>query len=351
MKIQRYVKETVGMVLLIIYMGSAMTVQAKEYEDVPPEHWAYSAINRLVTGGYLKRESDFFEPDAFATRQEASEVIATLIDRDVPTIPLAFKDVTDKMPHYEAVKRLTAIGALQNTTHFNGDKYLRRSHVAKMVAIANEMEYDTPHCLTYADVTKNTWSYNYIGALASADIMSGVSLQHFYPERYVTRAQLAVIIERAIDYKEHVDYRAVYDYLNKIMLPTVNYSREWAIEIANLTNDYRAQQNLPPLRYDRSLEQIAIVKANDMIQNNYFEHYSPSYGQPWDMATIFDYQFVGFGENIARHFKTPKHTVLGWINSPGHRKNMLNAHYTRIGVAIEQDADGNFYWVQHFAGR
>lgn len=69
------------------------------------------------------------------------------------------------------------------------------------------------------------------------------------------------------------------------------------------------------------------------------------------MATIFDYQFVGFGENIARYFATPKHTVLGWINSPGHRKNMLNAHYTRIGVAIEQDADGNFYWVQHFAGR
>ncbi|WP_108308135.1 CAP domain-containing protein [Metalysinibacillus jejuensis] len=348
----RYHVQFISFAALFLLVFSYPTVaKAQIYEDVPREYWAYDAINRLVSEGYLERGSTHFEPEAFATRQEASEVIATLMDEEQEAPPLAFTDVEEDAPYYEAVKQLVAIGALQNTEHFNGDKFLRRSHVAKMVAIAANMEYETAHALTYKDVTKKTWSYNYVGAVAAADIMNGVTIYEFRPESYVTRAQLAVIMERAIQYKEHTNYSLIYDYLNKTNIDTVSNYRLWSVEIARLTNEYRAQYNLPPLRYDRSLEQIAVIKAKDMTKNNYFEHKSATYGQPWDMATIFDYKFIGYGENIARYFKTPQHTILGWINSPGHRRNMLNPNYTHIGVAIEKDKESNYYWVQHFSSK
>ncbi|HJH11207.1 MAG TPA: CAP domain-containing protein [Metalysinibacillus jejuensis] len=348
----RYHVQFISFAALFLLAFSYPTVaKAQIYEDVPREYWAYDAINRLVSEGYLERGSTHFEPEAFATRQEASEVIATLMDEEQEAPPLAFTDVEEDAPYYEAVKQLVAIGALQNTEHFNGDKFLRRSHVAKMVAIAANMEYETAHALTYKDVTKKTWSYNYVGAVAAADIMNGVTIYEFRPESYVTRAQLAVIMERAIQYKTYVNYNVIYDYLHNAVLPTDNYSREWSVEVARLTNEYREQYGLPPLRYDRLLEQVAVVKAKDMVTTNYFEHKSPIYGQPWDMATIFDYKFVGYGENIARYFHSPQHTVLGWINSPGHRRNILNPHYTHIGVAVDKDKENNYYWVQHFSSK
>lgn len=351
MKVQRYVKETVGMMLLFIIIGSTMTVQAKEYEDVPPEHWAYNAIENITSKGILQPSTNKFEPEKFITRLEASEAIGSLIEGTQSDIKLNFKDITEQTPQYEAIRRLVAIGALQNTIQFNGGSNLRRSHMAKMITMVAGIPYQTPHYITSKDVLPQNWDYNYIGAVTSSNIMNGVNKDYFYPERYVTRAQLAVIIERTINYKETINYDVVYDYLHKATLQTKNYSRDWSIEIARLTNEFRAQYNLEPLKYDRLLEQIAIIKVNDMIKGNYFEHYSPDYGQPWDLATIFDYKFVGYGENIARHFKTPKHTILGWMNSPGHRKNMLNEQYTHIGVAVEKDAEGNFYWVQHFASK
>jgi len=334
-----------------MFMGSTMTVQAKEYEDVPPEHWAYSAIENLTSKGILQSHSNKFEPGKFITRLEASEAIGSLVDINQTEIKLQFKDVSKQNPHYESIKRLVAIGALQNTNQFNGSENLRRSHMAKMITMVANIPYQTPHYITFKDVSLENWDYNYIGAVTSSNIMNGTSIDYFHPERYVTRAQLAVIVERAITHKETINYDVIYDYLHKATLPTKNYSREWSIEVAKLTNEFRAQYNLKPLKYDRSLEQISIVKVNDMIKGNYFEHYSPDYGQPWDLATIFDYKFIGYGENIARYFKTPRHTVLGWMNSPGHRKNMLNEQYTHIGVAVEKDSEGNFYWVQHFAGK
>lgn len=352
MSIQRYLKQTTGvLVVAFAVLTATQTAQAKEYKDLTPEHWAYEAVQRLEEKGFMQREGDYFKADEYVTRSEASIAIANLLTTEYEAVPLQFRDVRKTHAHYQAVEKLTAAGVIQNARYFKGSDNLRRSQMAKMITLASDLEYETAHLISFTDVTKAAWAYDYIGAVTTASIMNGVSLDNFYPERNVTRAQLAAIIDRALYHQEHVDYTYAHDYLNKIVIDTTNESREWAVEVATLTNAFRAQYDLPPLRYDRALEQIAIIKAKDMIYGNYFEHDSPLYGQPWDLATIFDYSFIGYGENIARYFKTPKHTVLGWMNSPGHRKNILSPTYTHIGIGITKDQYDNIYWVQHFASK
>ncbi|UZN00082.1 CAP domain-containing protein [Lysinibacillus sp. MHQ-1] len=72
---------------------------------------------------------------------------------------------------------------------------------------------------------------------------------------------------------------------------------------------------------------------------------------PWDLATLFDYDYTSFGENIARNIQTPEVAVKAWMASPSHRDNILKENYTNTGVAIAQDSKENYYWVQLFSSQ
>jgi len=93
---------------------------------------------------------------------------------------------------------------------------------------------------------------------------------------------------------------------------------------------------------------MARVKAEDMRDNNYFSHTSPTYGSPFDMMKQFGISFTAAGENIAKGQKTPESVMSGWMNSPGHRANILSANYNQIGVGYVTDSRGTTYWVQEF---
>ena len=85
-----------------------------------------------------------------------------------------------------------------------------------------------------------------------------------------------------------------------------------------------------------------------MKDKNYFSHTSPTYGTPFQMMKSFGITYKTAGENIARGYNTPESVVNGWMNSSGHRANILNATYTRIGVGYVKD--GN-YWTQMFVSK
>ncbi|WP_238996747.1 CAP domain-containing protein [Paenibacillus pinistramenti] len=127
---------------------------------------------------------------------------------------------------------------------------------------------------------------------------------------------------------------------------TTTDQSSFAKQVIALVNQERAKQNLKPLTEDTALSNMALVKAKDMSQNNYFDHTSPTYGSPFDMMKKFNISFSYAGENIAKGQKTPQEVMTAWMNSAGHRANILNANYTVIGVAYY-----NGYWVQEFIGR
>jgi len=118
-------------------------------------------------------------------------------------------------------------------------------------------------------------------------------------------------------------------------------------QVAALVNEQRAANGLQPLTLSTALSNAARVKSQDMHDNHYFAHESPTYGSPFDMLKSFGISYRAAGENIAMGYATPEAVMNAWMNSPGHRANILNASYTQIGVGYV--ADGN-YWTQEFTG-
>jgi uncharacterized YkwD family protein len=93
---------------------------------------------------------------------------------------------------------------------------------------------------------------------------------------------------------------------------------------------------------------MAEKKAEDLRDKNYFDHQSPTYGSPFDMMRQFGISYTSAGENIAKGQRTPDEVMNGWMNSPGHRANIMNTNYTEIGVGYVTDSNGTGYWVQEF---
>lgn len=119
-------------------------------------------------------------------------------------------------------------------------------------------------------------------------------------------------------------------------------------QVAQLVNQERAKAGLQPLVVKMDLTKVAQIKAEDMATNKYFSHTSPTYGSPFDMMKKFGINYTRAGENIAMGYTTPESVMEGWMNSPGHKANILNPNFKEIGIGYA--ANGN-YWVQMFATR
>ncbi|MCM3270144.1 CAP domain-containing protein [Paenibacillus elgii] len=117
----------------------------------------------------------------------------------------------------------------------------------------------------------------------------------------------------------------------------------FASQVVNLVNQERAKAGLKPLASDSALTSMALAKAKDMYTNNYFDHTSPTYGSPFDMMKSFGITFSYAGENIAKGQRSPQEVMNAWMNSEGHRQNILSPNFTKIGVAYY-----NGEWVQEF---
>lgn len=123
--------------------------------------------------------------------------------------------------------------------------------------------------------------------------------------------------------------------------------RSYETEVIRLVNVQRAQNGLAPLAENWELSRVARWKSQDMSSNGYFSHNSPTYGTPFQMMRSFGLTYRSAGENIAYGQRTPAAVVNAWMNSSGHRANILSKSYTQIGVGY--CAEGN-YWTQMFIG-
>ncbi|WP_053372099.1 CAP domain-containing protein [Paenibacillus sp. FJAT-27812] len=116
-------------------------------------------------------------------------------------------------------------------------------------------------------------------------------------------------------------------------------------QVFDLVNQERAKAGLSALKSDALLTKVATEKARDMDVNNYFSHTSPTYGSPFDMMHTFGVTYSYAGENIASGQRSPQEVMTAWMNSAGHRANILSPNFTKIGVGYV-----NGEWVQEFTG-
>ena len=132
-------------------------------------------------------------------------------------------------------------------------------------------------------------------------------------------------------------------------IPTVNQSvTSYEQEVIRLVNEIRVERGLRELTYNWELSRVARYKSQDMHDNRYFSHTSPVYGSPFQMMKNFGITYRSAAENIARGQSSPQAVVNAWMNSSGHRANILNSSFTEIGVGYV--AEGH-YWTQMFIGK
>lgn len=135
---------------------------------------------------------------------------------------------------------------------------------------------------------------------------------------------------------------------NATQTPSTTIS-SYAETMLRLVNEERAANGLSKLSWNKELAEVAQTKAQDMVNNNYFSHTSPTYGSPFDMMKSFGISYRYAAENIAKNASVEKaHTAL--MNSDGHRKNILNANYTEIGIGIVKTSSNSYTVVQMFIG-
>lgn len=120
-------------------------------------------------------------------------------------------------------------------------------------------------------------------------------------------------------------------------------------QMIDLVNQERSKQGLAPLKVNEELTKVARVKAQDMIDNNYFSHQSPTYGSPFEMLNQFGVEYRTAGENLAGNQSVEAaHQAL--MNSDGHRANILNSNYQEVGIGIIDGGSYGKMFVQLFKG-
>ncbi|HOM43369.1 MAG TPA: CAP domain-containing protein, partial [Bacillota bacterium] len=120
--------------------------------------------------------------------------------------------------------------------------------------------------------------------------------------------------------------------------------------ILQLVNAERAKAGAKALSASSDCTILARMKSKDMADNNYFSHQSPTYGSPFDMLKSNNVSYMYAGENIAMN-QSAEAAFNAWMNSEGHRKNILNPNFTELGVGIAPKGGGSYIYTQLFIGR
>ncbi|MBZ9643906.1 CAP domain-containing protein, partial [Streptomyces sp. PSKA30] len=121
-----------------------------------------------------------------------------------------------------------------------------------------------------------------------------------------------------------------------------------AAEVVELTNRERTRAGLPPLAVDPVLTAAAQAHSADMVARDFYSHTAPDGSQPWDRAAAAGSTRRSIGENIACGQRSPAEVVTGWMNSPGHRANILKPGFTHLGIGFAGGGRAGTYWTQLF---
>ncbi len=121
-------------------------------------------------------------------------------------------------------------------------------------------------------------------------------------------------------------------------------------EVFDLINKQRTNNGLAALKNDSEVQRVVRIKVQDMVDNNYFSHTSPTYGSPFDMLKSFKISYKTAGENIAGNSSNSS-AVTAWMNSSGHKANILNSNFNYTGIGVVSSPKYGKMYVQLFIGK
>lgn len=342
--------------------------QVKQFTDVPNSHPYYQIIQEMQEKNIIHGYPDgTFKPTQTISRQHASVLVMRALEMNGLELQkektfVQPKDLPSTHPYYTEMKTLIEAGLLeadQNGKIFP-DKPLTRGEMAKILAVAFNLKTNTD--FAFRDVV-NTEFEEYVKALYSNGVTTGYEDGTFKPNESLTRAHYALFMYRSMNKDNTTSQQP-----NEITTPETNTTTptnqqevetpskastdnvsltvsEFEKKVVELTNVEREKMGLDPLQMYMPLMESARAKSEDMAKNQYFSHESPTFGDPFEQMEAAGIDYYYAGENIALGYRTPEAVVEGWMNSPGHRANILTPEYSHIGVGFSEDG---YYWTQQF---
>lgn len=142
---------------------------------------------------------------------------------------------------------------------------------------------------------------------------------------------------------EGFDADVYWDYAAQTVRIITNKAETFAREVFDLTNQERRNAGLAPFAWSDALADVAAAHCQDMSERQFFDHVNPDGLSPFDRMAAAGIHYGWAAENIAMGYPSPQAVVDGWMNSPGHRANILNEHLTTLGVGYYEG-----YWTQCF---
>ncbi|EMR07923.1 Parasporal protein [Bhargavaea cecembensis DSE10] len=352
-------RKLLAAVLLAFTLPSAASADTKTFTDVAPTFWAADEIHELAELGALNGyPNGRFYPNNLLTRAQSAKVLHELTNpQQAPSdFRTQFTDATSNHWAYGYIRDLTHSGVFRNAELFRPEENLSRAQMAKIIVESFDIITDDNDLSFFVDTPAGEF-HTYITTIAELGITTGRANSRFDPNGPVTRAQFAAFSSRALEFDRKRDAgEIVYDKESEQYIDLTDASpnppspqEEISQQTIVLVNAEREARGIAPLTADPALSAMAQLKSEDMAQNNYFEHESPTYGQVWDMAAMFDYSFTRIGENIAWNQQSAREVVTAWMNSEGHRANILDPRFTHIGAGFAKNAEGELYWTHHFS--
>lgn len=144
-------------------------------------------------------------------------------------------------------------------------------------------------------------------------------------------------------------FRESLEFLEAPKVSTQSFQQD-EVKMLQLINEERAKEGKKPLVMDEELVKLARMKSQDMIENNYFSHTSPTYGSPFDMMKKYGVSYRTAGENLAGN-QTVEKAHVALMNSPGHRANIMNDNFTHVGIGIVKGGVYGVMYTQMFIGK
>ncbi len=332
-------KKNLGLILAILILIQPVQLLASGFTDISRNDWYYDNMTKLIEmGGFSGYPDGSLRPQQTMTRAEFIKSTLSL---------LGYKDLIPTGTHWASgyVDRALKLKLICSDMTTNLNSYITRYDMARI----------SSHVLTYQNqepdnnllvFSQQIRDINKIPATTGEDLKAAVLHSYAngiitgYPDgtfsgtRTLTRAEAASVLLRLTD-------------KNLRVIPAAaDQTADFVLKVLELVNIERAKAGQAPLVLDAKLSYVADEKSKDMAISNYFDHISPNYGSPFDMMKEFGVSYTAAGENIAMGYKTSEAVMEGWMNSPGHKANILSPKYGKIGIGVY--FGDSMYWTQMF---
>ncbi|MCR3956764.1 MAG: S-layer homology domain-containing protein [Gudongella sp.] len=332
-------KKILGLILALMIIIQPFTSEAASFGDINSTDWFHDNVYLLVREGAIQGYPDnTFRPKNTMTKAEFIKSTMSI---------LGYKDIPSKGTHWADgyISKARSLGIVCSETSSNPDSPITRYDMARIVS--NVLDYQNYR--PQADLTQYEQLIKDIRQVASlgnpeiktavlnsysSGILTGYVDGAFRGDATLARSEAATVLLR-IKYEQ---YRS---------LPKVQLDSNYEQRVLDLVNVERSKEGLAPLKMHIKLSNVAYEKSKDMAIYDYFAHTSPNYGSPFEMMKEFGISYSYAGENIAMGHPTPEAVVKAWMESPGHRANIMNRNFGNIGIGIYND-NGRIYWTQMF---